>query len=50
MLLTSKFAVLFGVILFILSCGTENTIGVCASALLIGFGTQAVIKLEERHV
>ena len=43
---TSKCAVIFGVMLFIIGCGTEDIPLICASALLIGFGGQAVCELE----
>lgn len=43
---TSKCAVIFGVMLFIIGCGTEDIPLICAAALLIGFGGQAVCELE----
>lgn len=46
MKLTSKLAVIFGVMLLIVGCGTGNIQGACSAALLIGFGTEGVIRLE----
>ncbi len=42
LILNSKFAIIFGVLIFIIGCGTENIIGICAAILLIALGVQVV--------
>lgn len=46
---TSKFAAIFGVLLFILGCGIEDILLVVAAALLTGFGTQGVLEFEPKR-
>jgi len=42
----SNLATVFGICLLIVAIGTSNILGICAAALLLGFGTAGVIKLE----
>jgi len=46
MKLTSKLAVIFGGSLLLVAIGTANILGICATALLLGFGTAGVIETE----
>jgi ABC-type uncharacterized transport system YnjBCD permease subunit len=46
---TSKLAVIFGGSLLIVAIGTANTLGIYATALLLGFGTAGVIETEEKQ-
>lgn len=45
----SNLATIFGVCLLLVAIGTANILGICAAALLLGFGTAGVIKLEVEH-
>jgi hypothetical protein len=48
MKLTSKLAVIFGGCLLLVAIGTANNLGICAAALLLGFGTAGAIETDNR--
>lgn len=45
----SNLAATFGVCLLLVAAVAGNALGICASALLLGFGTAGVIKLEGKQ-